>query len=151
MSVWMINQKWRNKFVHEQKVKGWRVNIRLTTQQANYQAEEPLLSLSPDFTNRNVILPRWNRGVVWWRQHLVYCNPGSLEATFSLPVAVQYFQTKLQAHIISHAEFNNPKYCYKTTTYTSRSRTSLLPWVLWTQSSINSIFFTRFQVITYWQ
>lgn len=72
MSVWVINQKWRNKFVHEQKVKDWRVNIRLTTQQANYQAEEPLLSLSPDFTWRNVILTRWNRGVVWWRQHLVY-------------------------------------------------------------------------------
>lgn len=39
------------------------------------------------------------------------CNPGSLEATFYLPVAVQYFQTKAQALIISHAEFNNPTYC----------------------------------------
>lgn len=120
MSVRVINQKWRNKFVHEQKVKGWRLSIRLTTQQANYQAEEPLLSLYPDadFTSRNVILPRsGNRGVVieeWCGEDSILyteCNPGSLEAFFSLPVAVQYFQTKLQAHIISHAEFNNPKYC----------------------------------------
>lgn len=109
MSIWVINQKWRNKFVHEQKVKGWRVNIRLTTQQANYQAQEPLLSLSPDFTSRNVIKMKSRSGVVKRSGvcHLVY----HLEDTFSLPVAVQYFQTKLQAHIISHAEFNNPKYC----------------------------------------
>lgn len=54
------------------RAEGWVFDLQ-PSKPINYQAEEPLLSLSPDFTSRNVISPRsGNRGVVWWRQHLVY-------------------------------------------------------------------------------